>query len=397
MFEESATTARPYVSVVIPTKNRYATLIPVVKAFVAAIPDPGLQLVIQDNTPDNDEVVSFLEALGDARIVYAHVTAPLSIVENTEAALDRATGDYVTFIGDDDLVSPFIVDVARALADTNIEAVTYPSAYYWWPSVKFANPSPFHQPGAFWYPSHVGGHARRLEPAAELSRVLQSGAVSMFDLPRLYHGLVRRDVLLRLRQSTGRYVNGASPDMALAVGLGLTVRHHVILDYPLTIYGASKHSGGGWTAERKHFGRIENQTHLPRSTIDNWSSKLPRIWSEYTIYPQTVGEVLSAMSLPDTINYTAFYAAMAVNEPQFRSMLTPLLLAHLRKQPHQASRFVLTLARKIFGRARRALNRHVFGMPYRLEIFQSPMDCMAYLCSIPRPRICVEEQATLSQ
>ena len=383
--EQVATSKRPLVSVVIPTRNRYSTLIPVVRAILSTISDPDLELVIQDNTQDNEPILELLEVLKDTRVSYEHTAEPVSIVENTEMALRRATGEYITFIGDDDLVSPFIVDVARRLIHTEIEAVTYPPAYYWWPTITFAKPSRFHQPGAFWFPINVQGFGRTFDPVTEIARVLESGAVSIFNLPRLYHGLVRRAVLETMRRSTGAYVNGASPDMALAVSLSLTVRHHAYIDFPLTIYGASKHSGGGWTVEGKHFGRLEEQAHLPRSTIDNWNQKLPPVWSECTVYPQSVYEVLRANSLPDDINYTAFYAAMMISEPGLRAMLYPLLLAHLRQQPREIPSFLMAIARKTGGRMRRALNRHALGLTYRLEVFPSPLECMRYLQSVRPP------------
>ena len=375
----------PVLTVVIPTKNRYSTLIPVVSALAAAIPDPGLQMVIEDNTEDNHEALAFLAALNDPRIVYTHRADPISIVENTEAALSRVTGEYVTFIGDDDLVSPFIVDVARQLRELDIEAVTYPPAYYWWPTVVFAKPSRYHSPGAFWFPRRFVTSMRELDSSAERAHVLNSGAVSIFDLPRLYHGVVRREVLDNLRSLTGSYVNGASPDMALAVGLSFHVKKHVVLDYPLTIYGASRNSGGGFTAANRHYGKIEDQPHLPRSTVENWSEKLPRVWSEFTIYPQTVGEVLTALGAKEKINYTAFYAAMAVSERHLRRLLAPLIASHLRSRPGEVLPFLKVAAKKTLGRLRRAANARLASMPYDLEHFDTVTECMAHLRARPTP------------
>jgi glycosyltransferase involved in cell wall biosynthesis len=362
-----------------------------IRATLSSIDDPGLELVVQDNTSDNSEALRCLKEIDDPRVVYRHESQRLSIVENTELALVRASGEYLTFVGDDDLVSPFLVDFVRVLAAEGIEAVTYSPAFYWWPSVTFAEPSRFHQPGALWLPNHIGGAIRWFDSRAELDRVLRRGAVSIFSLPRLYHGVVRRDVLARLRRSAGRYVCGASPDMALAVGLGLAVWQHVHISYPLTIYGASRNSGGGYTAEGRHFGRLEEQKHLPQSTIDHWNPKLPRVWSEYTIYPQTAGEVLHAMSLPDTIDYTSFYAAMFVNEPHLRDELAPLLRLHLRNSPSEVGRFVSTIVQKTIGRLRRAANSRIFGLPYELHVLPSPSACMQLLHGLPRPQIRVDQ------
>lgn len=379
MTEPHAASTRPVLSVVIPTKDRYGTLLPTITAILGHVSDPGLEIVVHDNTADNGPMQQFLRDCADPRLVYVHQPRPVSIVENTEPALALASGDYVTFIGDDDLVAPDIVDVARALGESGIEAATYPPAYYWWPTVKFSRPGRFHQPGAFWYPPQANRAARFLDSKATLRRVLAEGGAALFDLPRLYHGVVRRSALQRLLARGGHLVNGASPDMALAVGLSLVLERHLLVDYPLTIFGASRDSGGGWTAAKKHYGRIADQKHLPRATIEGWNPRLPPVWSEFTIYPQTIGEVLAAMGEADGIDYTVFYASMMVNEPHLRSLLLPLAASHLRSHPGRLGRFAATVARKTAGRIKRALQAKVVGLPYRLEILDSPQACMATL------------------
>jgi hypothetical protein len=382
MTDPHATVSRPLVSVVIPTKDRYDTLLPTLSAMLSHIRDAALEVIVHDNSAENSRVLRFLESLDDPRVVYTHLPAPVSIIENTEPALALARGDYVTFIGDDDLVVPDIVEVARSLKEAGIEAAIYKPAYWWWPSVVFSTPSRFHAPGAFWYPPTINGAARLLESRAELDRVLAEGAPAIFELPRLYHGLVARSALGRLRDRTGRLVNGASPDMALATGLACILDRHLLLDYPLTIYGASRDSGGGWTAARKHYGRIADQKHLPRSTIEHWNPRLPPVWSEHTIYPQTVGEVLAAMDMPDGLDYTAFYASMLVNEPHLRSLLWPLALRHLRAHPGEFGKFVGILSRKAAGRGKRFLQRRFSGLPFALQIFDSSDRCMEFLSTV---------------
>ncbi|MEO5687569.1 MAG: glycosyltransferase [Burkholderiaceae bacterium] len=382
MTEPPSAAKRPTLSLVIPTKDRYATLLPTLSAILSHINDPALEVIVHDNSADNTPALEFLDSLDDDRVVYVHLPQPVSIIENTEPALALARGDFVTFIGDDDLVAPDIVSVARSLSTAGVEAAIYKPAYWWWPSVVFSKPSRFNAPGAFWYPPAINGAARLIDSRAELARVLAEGAPAMFELPRLYHGLVARSALERLRNRTGRLVNGASPDMALATGLACVLDRHLLIDYPLTIYGASRDSGGGWTAARKHHGRIADQKHLPRSTIENWNPRLPPVWSEHTIYPQTVGEVMTAMGMPDSIDYAAFYASMLVNEPHLRSMLWPLAMGHLREHPKALGRFVGSLLKKAAGQTKRSFQRRFSEMPFHLRMFDSPDSCMHFLSTV---------------
>ena len=178
---------------------------------------------------------------------------------------------------------------------------------------------------------------------------------------------------------SGRYVNGASPDMALAIAVAFELSSHVKVNIPLTVYGASKNSGGGWTAAQNHFGKITDQPHLPQYTKDLWSERLPPIWSEHTIYPQTAIEVMRFMGQPDTLDYGAFYASMLVNEPHLRRYVLPFTGRFLAENPQRAMHFVATVVKKFIGRLHRAIRSRITGLPFDLLVFETPDACMKHL------------------
>lgn len=369
----------PLLSIVIPTKNRYETLFPTLEAILGNINDSRIEVVVQDNSDDPALASLYFSAHPDTRIRYSHKSGLLSIVENTEAALARASGEYVTFIGDDDFVSPEIVEFVQDFSDRGIVAVIYPPAYYWWKSVKFSVPTRFHQPGAFWYPLSASRGEYTIATAQELSHVLEQGAVSLFDMPRVYHGIVHRSVLHSIKAKSGRFVNGASPDMALAVAASLVIDSHVKLNMPLTVYGASKNSGGGWTASKTHFGKISEQSHLPQWTKDHWNENLPPIWSEHTIYPQTAMEVMSALGQTSALNFPAFYASMMINEPHLRGFVMPFAVRFLRRHPQHLFLFLAISTKKVLGRMLRYFRSRVSGLPFKLSFFDSPDECMKHM------------------
>lgn len=366
-------------SIVIPTKNRYETLLPTLNALLDNIVGTAYEIVVQDNSDDPTPARGYLTQRPDSRVQYVHRAGFISIVENTEEALSRARGEYITFIGDDDLVAPDILDHVRHFQQQGTDAAIYPPAYYWWPSVRFVTPTRYHQPGAFWYPPSTSKAAQRIDSRMELHRVSSQGAVALFDLPRVYHGVVRRQVLDAIKARSGRYVNGASPDMALAIATALEVTSHVKVDTPLTIYGASKNSGGGFTAARTHFGNIAEQPHLPQYTKDFWSERLPPIWSEHTIYPQTALEVMRFMGLPDTLDYGAFYASMLINEPHLRRYVLPFTGRYLAQRPQRTVHFAVMVIKKSVGRLRRTFRSRISGLPFSLSIFETPDAVMKHL------------------
>jgi glycosyltransferase involved in cell wall biosynthesis len=370
---------RPLLSIVIPTKNRYETLLSTVKAMLENIPDPRLEIVIEDNSDDPGQALEFLAEFDVSRIRYAHCSKLRSVVENTELALSRASGQYITFIGDDDFVLPDILEHVQRFSDQGIEAVSYPPAYYWWDTINFQVPSRYHQPRAFWYPVDTSANEVSIDTARELHLAMAQGAVGLFKLPRVYHGVVSGAVLAKVKEETGKYVNGASPDMALAVGVAHVIRSHTWFGQPLTVYGASKNSGGGYTASHTHFGNIADQPHLPQSTKDNWSEHLPPIWSEHTIYPQTVMEVLRAFRKPQNLNLFTFFASILVNEPHLQKFVLPFVWRYLSNHPKHILAFFAALAKKFLGRLIRNFRSQVSGLPFELNFFNSPDECIKHM------------------
>ncbi|MBB3880136.1 glycosyltransferase family 2 protein [Sphingomonas pseudosanguinis] len=380
----------PLLSILIPTKNRYETLLPVVSEILAKISDPRLQIVICDNSSPRQDVVDTLVA-SDSRISYHYFSDEISIVDNTERGLDLCQGEYLCFIGDDDLVSPYIMRIVGWLKKIGGDCLIYPPARYWWSSVAFAKESQYLHPGAFWLPKARNGAVRQLDSAFELDRVLKRGGVAYLDLPRLYHGIASKRAVERVMKQFGRTVPGSSPDMALCVALALTNRNHYSIDYPVTVFGASRNSGGGWTAAKKHHGRIEDQKHLPRDILKNWNDNLPRIWTEQIIYPQTIHEVMSRIGRKPNLSYATTYASIAAYEPHVISALIPIASRYLSSNPGQIPKTFFQAALKVAGRIRVSINNRTgIAMPFDLYKFQTVADVMSFSKNIPLPEVVLE-------
>lgn len=375
----------PLLSILIPTKNRYRTLIPVVTEILARIDDPQFEIVICDNSDPRSTDVDILVA-SDRRVQYLHSPEAISIVENTERGLAACNGEYLCFIGDDDLVSPQIMTIVRWLKGIGEDCLIYPPARYWWSDVVFANENQFEHPGAFWLPRVNNTGVLRLSSKAELDRVYKRGGVAYMDLPRLYHGIASRSAIDRITRRFGSPVPGSSPDMALCVALAMTNEAYVSIDFPVSIFGASRNSGGGWTAAKKHHGRIADQKHLPRDILDNWNPKLPTIWTEQIIYPQTIHEVAKRGGADAPISYPTLYGSLLAYEPHIASELWPLIARHVARHPSDLPKIVVKTALKLAGRTRVALrNRTGFDAPYELRDFATVSDVMDYVQTLALP------------
>lgn len=336
-------------SIIIPTKNRYECLIPVVSTLLKHIKSEDIELIIQDNSDDNKSVVDFFKLNFDNRLKYYYVKESLSITDNTTNAIVNATGKYLTFIGDDDLVSPYIFDIVKFIDKKNIECLVFNAAYYWWDTVDFEKENYFHRKNALWLPINQSLELVERNTQTELDTMLQSGAGIFLRLPKFYHGIVRRDILEQIKVKTGTYLPGSSPDIAFSTALSLVLDKYYFVNFPLSVFGASRNSGGGMTARKQHYGKIEDQKFLPKNIIDNWNQLIPRIWSEKTIYAQTVTEVLKVFNSDKKFNYISFYGTMLAYEPYLVKVLIPALKSYCGSSVFNYLKIVVVYFKKRSG------------------------------------------------
>ena len=135
----------------------------------------------------------------------------------------------------------------------------------------------------------------------ELEDVLNFGGVKILNLPRIYHGIIRRDILEKIYIETNSYFPGPSPDMANAVAICKYIDKYEMIDVPLIISGHSKTSGGGQGAQGQHYGEISKLSFLPKDTAANWNEDVPFYWSGSTIYAESVIQALKRTNRIDLI------------------------------------------------------------------------------------------------
>ncbi|MFE3869293.1 glycosyltransferase family 2 protein [Flavobacterium sp. LS2P90] len=353
-------------SIIIPTKNRYECLIPVVSALLKYIENDDVELIIQDNSDDNKEGLLFFEQLKDQRVKYFYHQESLSIQDNTIFAIDNAKGKYLIFIGDDDLVSPYIYDIVKFIDKKNIECLVFNAAYYWWNTVDFEKENYFHRKNALWLPINQSLEIVERYTHNELEIMLQSGAGIFSRLPKFYHGIVRRDVLEKIKERTGTYLPGSSPDIAFSTALSLVLDKYYFINFPLSVFGASRNSGGGMTARKQHYGKIEDQKFLPKNIVENWNPLIPRIWSEKTIYAQTVTEVLKVFKSNKDFNYINFYGTMLAYEPYLLKVLVPVVKSYCGLSFYDYFKVVSAFVKKKLGMWYRKLK--FFSKTYDYEV-----------------------------
>lgn len=362
-------------SIIIPTRNRYQYLFSVIMAIVELIDRKDLEIIIQDNSDDNSDALKFFENFTDSRVKYFYTKGVLPISDNVEKAIGNASKEYLTFIGDDDFVAPNICEIVDLIGERNIEVLTYDCGFYWWDSVEFIAPTAARQKKAFWIPKKSSGihFFEKRCSKKELRKVLELGAVTIGDMPKVYHGVINRKLLKKLKDKCGRYLISSCPDICLSSSIALQVDYHYHLNYPVTICGASRDSAAGLGARNVHYAELDGLLFLRPEITTIWDHNIPRVWSPTTIYAQTVSEVLKCLQPELQINYIAMYFTMFKNERNLIKYIRPALKGYLLRNPFHLFRSIPYIINKFINR------RLVIpeAQLYDVFIIDKVVDCMS--------------------
>jgi glycosyltransferase involved in cell wall biosynthesis len=311
----------PILSIIIPTRNRSEYAISAIES-VLKIDSNNFELVIQDNGDDDVLKEYVISNISDSRLRYNHIKTKLDVIANFNASLNFASGDYITFIGDDDGVNPEIIDAVSWMKKNDIDSLT-PSliADYMWPDIRMK-----------YYDDRFSGMLRVNAFTGEINTYdvhegMRESAQKAFqnivfakNIPKIYYGIVRRACMDKVFKQANTYFPGVSPDMAGAMSVACYVRKTFSIDYPLFVPGSSAKSTAGLGAEKKHHGRLEDQPHLPEGCWNNWPDNVPNYFSVQTVWAQSGLSALSATKRNDILelfNTPFLYARCIVFNPQF--------------------------------------------------------------------------------
>ncbi|MFZ3374909.1 MAG: glycosyltransferase [Chthoniobacterales bacterium] len=189
---------RPKVSLLLPVHNTPPTFLDEMLASVCGQTYDNWEVCLVDGGSDNSETLDMLKRW-EAREPRFHVQySPrnLGIAENTNRALDLATGDFVTCVDHDDLLAPFaLYELARAIGEFAAGDIFYSDEDRW--SETGQRIAPFFKPEwspellqSFMYLGHLTAYRRDL--AATLG-----GFRKEFDLSQDYDFALRATEIAR--------------------------------------------------------------------------------------------------------------------------------------------------------------------------------------------------------
>jgi glycosyltransferase involved in cell wall biosynthesis len=98
----------PLVTIAIPTFNRASWLGECIGAALAQSYQ-NFEVLVSDNA-STDETPVVLGQISDPRLRVVRQEENIGLIRNWNACLAEATGDYIVFVSDDDLVAPFLLE-----------------------------------------------------------------------------------------------------------------------------------------------------------------------------------------------------------------------------------------------------------------------------------------------
>lgn len=225
----------PALSICVPSRNRQRTFLQTIRDLLAN-PRIDVEFVLADNSDDPSIADEFIAGISDPRVRYLpSAERALPMQDNWERTMRAASGDWVSFIGDDDYVDPDVIDTITAIATRRpgVDAIGWSRPSFKWPDYR---PFPGNSCVALGNAAYLASRQEQLQ-----ALFLWKGAA---PVPKtsfsIYHGAVRRSAMDRIRaRFSDRYFEHPTVDFDCSCKLLLTGREFVYVDRPFSVLGAS--------------------------------------------------------------------------------------------------------------------------------------------------------------
>lgn len=121
----------PLLSVIIPTHNRARYAVPTIRSVLAISDD--IEVIVSDTSEVDDIATAMHNEPGWERVIYVRPPSSFTVVDNFNEGVKYASGDYVVFLGDDDLLSSEIIPLINWAKINRVDSIRleFPIQYYW--------------------------------------------------------------------------------------------------------------------------------------------------------------------------------------------------------------------------------------------------------------------------
>lgn len=228
-------------SLIIPTRNRQEYARWAVKTALEHNSD-CYEVIVVDNSDDKNLIFeSLANLINDKRLrVVESSNEILSMSNNWERGIKASRGEWVTFIGDDDVCDPAIVDFfpKLALVAPDVENLQWEKVTYRWPDARDDWPNKIAIP--------TGNQVLQLNPKEVLTAANTWNGTTRNPGygASIYHGAFKRSLIdLLIKENKGKFFKYATPDFDAGYrSLILSKNQIAFSQRPFSIQGVSKKS-----------------------------------------------------------------------------------------------------------------------------------------------------------
>ncbi len=224
-------------SIIIPTRNRQKTAIHAIESCILSR-YKNIEIIVTD-VSDNSSLKAQVESFNDDRIQYFHHSKALSMKDNWEFGVSQTNGEYVGIIGDDDALMPDGLSFAsEVLTHSKSPVLHCRTPNYKWPDYSLLNRRNYI---GLKFPTTVTETIKpqdRLRLAYEFKETHGTG-------PGIYHGLVSKTFLQKLKSKRGSYFVDEVPDFDSGFCTLLYTEKFLETSYPIFVSGQCASSNSG--------------------------------------------------------------------------------------------------------------------------------------------------------
>ncbi len=241
-------------SLVIPTRNRQSYVIDAVAYYLRDIDIHG-EVIVADNSDNKFEILSVLKPfLFDKRLkILPSLDHVLSMKENWERAVSKSSGQWVSFIGDDDILSPDLIFFIQHFLKTVPNADKYEA--FKWKGINFSwagvNVDGRRNPACI---PVMGDQVKIINCSDHLEHIMSWGSPnrSCGSGPSIYHGLWRRSLIDKVKKLHNGFLFDASIiDYESGYNAMISMDCFVFIERPFSILGACEKSNSAAVIDYK--------------------------------------------------------------------------------------------------------------------------------------------------
>lgn len=292
------------ITIVIPTHNRYKFLAHTVRACQLISPK---QIVILDSS--TDEIPASCDFRSYSNITHIKNPNNFTAVDNFNTEFE-INGEYIVWIGDDDLVTDYICDAISFAKKNRVDCITFsfPITYRW---PDFRHRSKNRSPASALELQNFTGRVKKIDTERAFVKVLNRPGMGPLTLPRAYCGVISKSYYELIISKYGKLFGGVSPDIYSSIILSAGNPVQYMMDIPAIVPGISGGSTSGLSSRGQHVGDLYDNPHMAPFKKIPWRNEIPKFYAVQSVWAFSLLLALDKILRPDArINYVFLYIEM---------------------------------------------------------------------------------------